>query len=158
MEKIIFGFFILALVSCKNFETKKVSSEDILRQQLQDFNWTEVDVYPTFAACDKFEEKQALKVCFETTITKHLYQALAKHPIASGDTINDTVMLYLTISDQGNPKIDSLAISEKLARQIPDLKKWIASGVDNLPEIYPARTRGMPVTTKFMLPIIVISE
>lgn len=158
MYKITFGILVMLLVGCKNFETKKISSEEVLNEQLQDFNWKEVDVYPSFATCDEFSQKQALKECFETTMTKYLYQALAQHHIASGDTINATVMVYLAISDQGEPKIDSLAISEKLARQIPDLKKWIVSGIDSLPEIFPARTRGIPVATKFILPIKVISE
>lgn len=158
MQKMIFGILILALFSCKNFETKKVSTEEVLQQKLKHFSWNEVDTYPTFEACKKLMEGSELKKCFERILIKHIYNEFAKHQIASSDSINETLSLYLIISDQGIPEIDSLTISSTLQQQIPKLKSWIVQGIESLPKIYPARTRGIPVATKFTLPIRIVSE
>lgn len=158
MGKIIFGIFILSLVGCKNFETKKVSSEEILQRQLEHFSWSEVDTYPSFDACKAFVKGPDLKKCFENILTQHIYTEIGTHVLASSDSINETLRLYLVISDQGTPRIDSLGMSAKLRKQIPLLKNWIDQGLESLPKIYPARTRGIPVATKFILPIKVISE
>lgn len=153
-----FGILLVVFTGCKNFETKKVSSDEILRQQLEHFNWDKVDTYPSFDACQEFIKPNELKKCFENLLVQHIYSEFAKHPIATTDSINETLRLYLVISDTGIPEIDSLAISAKLHQQIPQLKTWINQGLKSLPKIYPARTRGIPVATKFVLPIKIVSE
>lgn len=158
MGKITFGILLVLLIGCKNFQTKKLSSEEVLTEQLKHFNWNEVDIYPSFDSCQELLDKPALKKCFETVLTQHIYNEFSQHQIVSGDTIKEIVMLYLVISAEGSAEIDSVAISQELHEQIPDLKNWLASGIDKLPKIYPARTRGIPVATKFTLPIRVVSE
>lgn len=158
MRKITLGILVLALIGCKNFETKKVSSEEILQEQLKHFSWSQVDTYPSFETCGEQMEKPALKKCFEEEMTRYIYREISEHLIVSTDSINETLRLYLVISNKGIPKVDSLAISEKLQQQVPQLKSWIEKGLENLPKIYPARTRGIPVATKFVLPVRVVSE
>lgn len=158
MRKITLGILVLALVGCKNFETKKVSSEEIFQEQLKQFSWSQVDTYPSFETCKELMEKPALKKCFEAEMTRYIYKSISEHLIVSTDSINETMRLYLVISKKGIPKVDSVAISPKLQQQVPQLKSWIENGLESLPKIYPAQTRGIPVATKFVLPVRVVSE
>ena len=52
MKKISVLLCVLILSSCEYFNVKKTSSEAILKEELQTFNWNEVDAYPSFSDCD----------------------------------------------------------------------------------------------------------
>ncbi|HET8838371.1 MAG TPA: hypothetical protein VFM82_05175 [Flavobacteriaceae bacterium] len=154
----ILAFLLILFVGCKDFETKKISSEEVLNEQLSHFNWNSVDVYPSFAECQELMEKPDLKKCFERILVENIHKELAKHQIIAEDSIRETATLYLLISAEGEPKIDSLLLSEKLRAEVPELKNWLENSIQSLPTIFPARTRGIPVATKFILPIQVVSE
>ncbi len=158
MRKITLVILLLLVCGCKDFETKKITSEEVLNEQLSHFDWNAVDVYPSFAACQELMEKPALKNCFEKILVEHIYEEFAKHQIISKDSIHETATLFLFISSEGKPKVDSLIMSEKLHEEIPELRNWLEKGIQDLPKIFPARTRGIPVATKFTLPIQVVSE
>lgn len=152
------AFLLLVLLGCKDFETKKISSEEALNEQLSHFNWNSVDVYPSFAECQELMEKPDLKICFERILIENLHNELSKYQIVTEDSIRETATLFLLISAEGKPKIDSLLLSEKLRTEVPELKNWLEASIQNLPTIFPARTRGIPVATKFILPIQVVAE
>ena len=158
MGKITCVILVLLFSGCKNFEAKKISSEEVLNEELAHFNWNDVDVYPSFPVCQELLEKPDLKSCFERILVQTIYEEFATHQIISKDSIKETATLFLFISAKGEPKIDSLAVSGKLRTEIPELKNWLETSLKSLPEIYPARTRGIPVATKFSVPIRVISE
>ena len=56
---------LLLCLGCQNFETKKISSDEIIQEELKEFNWQEVEVYPSFKECESFTETQEKKTCFE---------------------------------------------------------------------------------------------
>ena len=58
---------IILLTACNYFEKQKVNSEDLLEEELQTFNWNEVDMYPRFSNCDSIIEKEESKICFQNT-------------------------------------------------------------------------------------------
>lgn len=149
---------VLGLFGCKNFETQKLSSEEVLNQKMEYFEWKEVDVYPSFVSCKNLIEKSALKKCFESTLARHIRQSFSRHRVIVGDSINGSVRLYLVISKKGIPKVDSMNIPALLQQQLPKLQNWLLASVDSLPKIYPAQTRGIPVSVKFTLPVKIVSE
>ena len=59
--------FILLLTSCDYFNVKKTSSEAILKEELETFNWNDVDEYPSFTACDSSTLKEDRTICFQQT-------------------------------------------------------------------------------------------
>ncbi|GAA4888503.1 hypothetical protein GCM10023311_10520 [Flaviramulus aquimarinus] len=143
------------LTSCEYFNVKKTSSEAILKEELQTFNWNDVDVYPSFSLCDYSITKQERQVCFQHTLTTHINDYLQKEIIVVSQDINDTLMLEFKVSKTGTlsllkSKIDSLTINE-----IPNIQNLLNKSLDSLPKIYPALKRGQQVTTAFNLPIII---
>ena len=100
--KYCLGFiFILSLTSCEYFNVKKTSSEAILKEELQTFNWNDVDEYPSFTACDSATSKEDKTICFQETITENITSYLQKERIVVTQDINDTIMLHFQVSKKG---------------------------------------------------------
>jgi hypothetical protein len=158
MKKALLVVFLLALMSCDSFETKKVSSQEILSEETRELNWNEVDQYPAFKECRDIVEVEAAKICFGNKVANYFYSRLeAKQPVVT-EAIDDTLYLYLKISEKGVPAIDSMQIDSLVIRQLPQIKSWLTQSVDSLPKIYPATKRGIPVVTTFKMPVVIKAE
>lgn len=144
--------------SCEEFQTRKISSEEILVEETRDFNWHEVDQYPAFEECRNISEVQAAKTCFGNKVSQYFISKLqAKQPVVT-EEIDDTLFLYLRISEKGTPTIDSMEIDSLVRDQLPDIRIWLIESVDSLPKIYPATKRGIPVKTTFRMPVVIKAE
>ncbi|MDT0691094.1 hypothetical protein RM549_14970 [Salegentibacter sp. F188] len=149
---------LLILTSC-NFETKKISSEEVLDQESKMLNWKEVDEYPAFEDCQQETELAQAKNCFESKVAENIYAYLAKQQPVVTESIDDTLYLYLEINKQGRPKIDSIvSIDTTLTNQLPKIEEWLYQSIDSLPKIYPASKRGIPVSTVFRMPVLIKAE
>ena len=154
--KKVSGFLILVLLfSCTYFDVKKTSSEVILNEELQTFNWSEVDEYPSFSSCDTSLSKQAKIECFQKTMTNHIYRNLENENFMVVKDINDTIMIQFQISETGKLSLLSLKIDTITQQEIPQIKNIIIKSIETLPKIYPAIKRGQQVKTEFKLPIII---
>lgn len=72
--------------------------------------------------------------------------------------INDTVWLYLSISELGDLTIEKAQIPDTIASQLPQLEGWLKDSLDSLPKIIAAHKRGIPVKTSFKMPVVVKVE
>jgi len=153
MQRILLFLLFLIVTSCSYFNVKKTSSETILEEELQTFNWNEVDVYPSFETCTTSSDQENKKKCFQNTLTEAIYKSLAAEKIVVTQDIQDTILVHFQISETGDlhlmdAKIDSITIVE-----IPNMEALLHQSLDFLPEIYPAIKRGQQVKTQFTLPI-----
>lgn len=146
------------LVGCDYFETRKISSEEVLDQETRTLNWKEVDEYPAFENCKNITELQKARDCFETTISRSIYAHLEKQEPVVTEAIDDTVVLYLKVEKTGRPAIDSILVDTTVTNQLPDIKLWLQQSVDSLPRIYPASKRGIPVSSTYRMPIVIRAE
>ena len=158
MNRIACLFLIILFTSCDYFEKQKVNSEDLLEEELQTFNWNDVDTYPTFSSCDSITAKEESKVCFQNTLLSHVNQYLAGQNIVVSDDVNDTIRLKLVIDNKGLLEVDSMVIKPETQFQIPEIDSLLRQSLTNIPKIYPAIKRGQQVTTAFELPVIVKIE
>ncbi|HER40609.1 MAG TPA: hypothetical protein ENO10_05260 [Salinimicrobium catena] len=158
MKKTLLFLFLVAFTSCEYFEKKKISSEEILSEETRELNWQEVDQYPAFEECRELMESNAAKACFGNKVANYFYARLeAKQPVVT-EAIDDTLYLYLRISEKGIPAIDSMEVDSLVVQQLPEIRTWLEQSVDSLPKIYPASKRGIPVVTKFKMPIVIKAE
>lgn len=151
-------FLLLTAVGCKRFETQRISSQDILREESQELNWKEVDQYPAFEECRQFLREETAKACFGQKVKEYVYARLEdKQPVVT-QAIHDTLLLHLIISHDGQPRIDSLVVESSVLEQLPEIRTWIQQSIDSLPKIHPATKRGIPVTTKFLIPLVIQTD
>lgn len=154
MKSWISFLLILILCSCKDFDLKKQSADEMLQQELNSINWKEVDFYPTFQNCGVVTSKQESKACFETEIKKAISNRLSQQQIMTSNTAQDTLILELFISEEGNISIKNIKIPSNISSQNPELKNWLKESISDLPEIYPAQKRSVPVSLRTELPIV----
>ena len=153
MKYLTIFVLILCLFSCDYFDKKKVNSQDIVNEELQTFNWKDVDEYPSFQACESSGSKQESKQCFETTLITHITNRLSKKIIVVTENVEDTVVIKFHISETGNLSVLNIKNKENTKEQIPNLESLLTSSLDSLPKIFPAIKRGQQVKTEFTLPI-----
>lgn len=155
MRPIIFLLILLLVTSCRYFEKKKVYSEDLLEEELQTFNWSEVDAYPTFSSCDSLTLKEAIKTCFQNTLVINVNRFLAAQTITVTEDVNDTIRISISIDNKGVLNVESMDFNPETAIQIPELDSLLRESFKGVPKIFPAIKRGQQVKTAFELPVIV---
>jgi hypothetical protein len=155
MKQICVFLGFLMLMSCQYFNVKKTSSDAILKEELQTFNWNEVDEYPSFPECDSAITKQEKKQCFEEVLTAHFTRLLQRDTIVVTQDIKDTLLLQLQISEKGVLSVLNIKVDSLTSQEIPNIKDLLLHGLDCLPKIFPAIKRGQQVKTEFKLPVII---
>jgi hypothetical protein len=155
MKQLTVFILLLCLYSCDYFDKKKVNSQDIVNEELQTFNWNDVDEYPSFKTCESLSSKQESKQCFETTLITHITNKLSDEIIVVTENVEDTVVVKFYISETGNLSVLSIKNKETTKEQIPNLDSLLLKSLDSLPRIFPAIKRGQQVKTEFTLPIVI---
>lgn len=149
--RVFFVFFILILfTSCDKipfFKKQEVHTLDTI------VDFTSVDLSPSFKVCDSLVDQQKKSDCFRTTIHQKIGEELQQYQLKSEDSINETILLDIVIDSKGKIELHSLQSSETLKNELPELDSLLKTSVNKLPKIYPAIKRGIPVTTKYQLPI-----
>ena len=82
--------------------------EDLLEEELQTFNWNEVDTYPTFSNCDSMTSKEDNKICFQNTLINGVNEFLAQQNIVVSNDVFDTIRLHIIIDKQGLLEVESM--------------------------------------------------
>ncbi|WP_439129870.1 hypothetical protein [Polaribacter sp.] len=116
-------------------------------------DFTSVDTYPSFKICDSIIEKEAKFACFKNTIHKKIGEKLNQHSFKIQDSINEKIYVDVLIDGKGNFMLDSIHSSENIKKQLPRLDSLLTDIIDNLPKVFAANKMGIPVTTKYSLPI-----
>ncbi|MGJ8548087.1 hypothetical protein HSX10_00745 [Winogradskyella undariae] len=141
------------MISCDYFDKKKVYTEDLLEEELQTFNWNEVDAYPTFTSCDSMSAKEDRKICFQNTLITNVNQYLAHQNLVVSKDVSDTIVLKIIIDYNGKLEVESIAIKPETVSEIPEIDSLLRQSLKTIPKIYPAIKRGQQVTTAFEFPV-----
>jgi len=116
-------------------------------------NFSSVDTSPSFKVCDFIIDKQKKNNCFRTTIHQKIGAELQKHQLVIRDSISEIVYVDLLITSKGKIVLEAMESSEEIKNQLPKLDSVLRISVDKIPNVYAAIKRGIPVTTKYRLPI-----
>ncbi|MCB0465194.1 MAG: hypothetical protein KDC78_05890 [Aequorivita sp.] len=154
----LFVFLLLLATSCQFFETKKVSSEDIYKEEIKTIDWKDVDRYPSFSNCENTLEKPEQKDCFINTINSQLYKSIRKEAMIATREVYDTVKVNFEVSSQGELSILEIKMDTVLQKEFPHLETWLLQSIDSLQPVAPAYKRGIPVKTQFTLPVIIKTD
>ena len=154
-QRLFLVFILLLATSCQFFETEKVSSEEIFKDEIKTINWTNVDRYPSFPNCENIVEKTEQQDCFIQTISTHIYQAISEGNLVASRELQDTIEVGFEVNSSGKLSIVEMKMDTLLQKDFPNLEMKILNSLDSLQPLAPAYKRGIPVKTKFTLPIII---
>ena len=141
---------ILFITSCDNFSFTK-NNKDQLLDTIVDFS--SVDTFPSFEPCNSIIDKKKKSDCFRTTIHQKIGEELEQHSFVIKDSIDEIIYVDLIINSEGIFILDSIQFSNNIKDVLPELDSFLRTSLEKLPKIYPAIKRGIPVTSKYRLPI-----
>lgn len=155
MKYYIASFLILVVFSCDLTINKEFSVNQLVSDELETFNWNDVDTYPRFQNCDTIINKELNFQCFVNTLTSKVQTNLSNTGVRVDKSIKDTVMISFRVSDKGKITLDELFSESEVLTVNLLIDSIFKLSILDLPKLYPAIKRGQPVNTKFKLPILV---
>lgn len=139
----------ILLVSCDFFNPVKKEHQQLIDTVV---NFSKVDTSPSFIECkDKIDAERL--ACFRKTLHQKLSENLANHKIKVKDSIDEVIKVYLSINSKGSISLKEIISSDMVKTQIPTIDSLLKVSVDELPKIFPALKRSIPVNTQYELPI-----
>jgi hypothetical protein len=150
--------FLLMATSCQFFETEKISTETFYNEELKTIDWSEVDQYPLFEACENLSEKENQKNCFIGTLSTFLYEAANNSISSTHLSLDSTVFIEFSISEKAELKVAAIEMDSTVSATFPRLNAALRARIDSMKLVAPAYKRGIPVRTEFTLPIDIVTE
>ena len=96
--------------------------------------------------------------CFEDTFSRHYTEVLGEFEFKLGKNIKDTIHVDFVVDAKGEISVKKIKKNAAIADKIPEFNAILARGIKSLPKVEPALKRGIPVSTKYRLPIIINSK
>lgn len=147
-------FLLIALLSsCTFFESKEKRTQGFINDELSQIDWNSIDSYPFFYTCDEAASKTEQKICFEETLISHFQQTLNDFEFTLNDTESETVHVIFIIDTLGMIKVVDIEKDISVLNQMPEFDGIITQSLKNLPKLAPALKRGMPVNSKYRIPV-----
>ena len=141
---------MISFTSCDYFSFEKNKN---LEKIDMDVDFTSVDFSPSFKVCDSLINKLKKTDCFRTTMHQEIYESLTENYIQLKKDVDETIVVVIKIQADKQVVLASIKASDSLLKYIPSLKEMIKKSIADLPDVYPAIKRGIPVTTQYKLPI-----
>lgn len=158
MKKASALLFLLILGSCRYFDSKVPSEEELLQKRLDEINWSEVSTYPSIAECEGVLDKEQKKECFFSSMTRLVQEKLDTDTIAMLYPEIDTIMVKVTVYPDASLKFEPQMTKDSVAYNRVKIDSILKSRLADFPKIEPAQKEGVPVTTQFILPVILNLE
>ena len=148
----VFAFFIF-LLFCNSCDLAMGINGSKITPLDTTIDFASVAFSPSFPVCDTLITKAKKSTCFRNEMHAKIGAELKKHTFTTQEAIAETVIVHLVISAKGTVVLDEIKSSENIKLQLPSLDSLLKVSVQKLPQITPARKRGIPVVTKYSLPI-----
>lgn len=158
MKKAFAIIFLFILSSCQYFE-KEVPDEDaLLQKRLKEINWKEVSSYPSIAECDAILDKEMKKECFFESMARLVQEKLDIDTIAMLYPEIDTIQVKVTVYPDATLKFEPQMPQDSVSYNKTKIDSILKARLVDFPKIEPAQKEGVPVTTQFILPVILDVE
>lgn len=155
MNKIGITFLSFLLVSCQLFDKKVPDENELLQQELQKINWSEVDEYPSVYSCDTMQNKETQKQCFFNYLSQEIQQKISIDSIQMLFPNIDTIQVKVTVFPDKTTVFETQHSNDSLGYNLKEIDSIIQTKLANFPPIEPASKRGVKVKTQFILPVII---
>ncbi|MDO6471487.1 hypothetical protein [Maribacter sp. 1_MG-2023] len=153
MKRVVFFLLMILISSCSFFESKQKRTQELIDEELRHMDWNSVDSYPFFYTCDEAVTKEQQKICFEETLISHFQETLNDFEFTLTDKKSETVEVIFVIDTLGKIRVADIYKNALVLNQMPEFDGVITQSLKNLPKLAPALKRGIPVNTKYRIPV-----
>jgi hypothetical protein len=158
MKKIAALFLILLIGSCQYFGKQVPDEDKLLQQRLNEINWKEVSTYPSIAECEGILDKEQKKECFFSSMTRLVQEKLNVDTLGILYPEIDTIQVKVTVFPDATLKFEPQFMQDSVAYNKIKIDSILKARLYNFPRVEPAQKEGVPVTTQFILPVILNVE
>ncbi len=88
------------------------------------------------------------------TLLRHFSRSLQESDLVLEEEVKDTIFVNIRMEDTGAITLIDIKNDAQVSQQIPGFRNQIEKSLNNLPKIEPALKRGIPVSAKFRIPIV----
>jgi hypothetical protein len=157
--KVLFLLPLLFLLGSCRFFDKQVPDEDaLLQQRLKELDTTKVSMYPSVKECEVITDKNLRKDCFFSTMSQLIQQKLSADTIALMYPGVDTINVKVTIFADARLQFETQFPRDSLAYDHNKIDSIIKARLVGFPKVEPAQKEGVPVTSQFILPVVIDVE
>ena len=144
---------IMVTYSCDFISPKKTTLRNTaLLDSIIDYN--DVDVYPLFLDCNNCDTSEKQNLCFEMELLRRLQKITSKNSFDISSEVSDTIEVEILVDTEGRISIVEIHKSTQIEQQLPELDSLLFKSFALLPAtVQPSLKRGIPVNSKFTLPI-----
>ncbi len=154
MKKTFLLLFPLLVVSCQYFDKQVPDENELLQQRLKEINWKEVSSYPSLPECDVITDKNLKKECFFSAMTRLVQEKLGADTIALLYPEIDTIQVMVTVYPDATLKFEPKFPKDSVSYDTVKIDSILKARLIDFPKIEPAQKEGVPVTSQFILPVI----
>jgi len=147
------AFCLFLLVSCDWIPSKEAKTQKIVENELRSIDWNDVDQYPLFDSCDETVPKQEQNACFESTWLQNFAMSLQEYDFVLDNELQTTLYIDFMVDANGELSVLEIDGNSVLEEQLPEFNGIITQSLKSLPKPEPALKRGIPVRTRFRLPL-----
>lgn len=144
--------------SCDWFTSNEEKTQELVNEEMRNINFNEVDRYPLFEDCDEMMDKSGQLDCFQNTLLEHYTETLEDFEFQFVSDINTSIYVDFLVDYKGEISVLEVQRNQDIENQIPEFQSIITQSLKGLPPLSPALKRGVPVSSKFRIPIIVNSN
>ncbi|TLP74510.1 hypothetical protein [Maribacter sp. ACAM166] len=153
MKRYVYFLILMLLNSCSFFESKQKRTQELINEELRHIDWNSVDSYPFFYTCDETASKAEQKICFEETLITHFQTTLNDFELILSDKKSETISVIFVIDTTGRINVTNIEKDASVLKQMPEFDGVITQSLKNLPKLAPALKRGIPVNSKYRIPV-----
>ncbi|MGV9003339.1 hypothetical protein [Flavobacterium sp.] len=154
MKKAFALIVLFFTFSCQYFDRQVPSEDALLKQQLKEINWNEIDEYPTVVDCEKITDETLRKQCFFEFLTQTIQQKLDVDTLTNLLPKLDTIEVKVTVFPNSVVTFEPQFPADSVAYDTVKIDSILHARLIDFPKIKPATKRGIPVKTQFILPVI----
>ncbi|WP_289644278.1 hypothetical protein [Maribacter aestuarii] len=153
MYRLLILLFCFVLASCNFLESREKRTQELINAELQQIDWNSIDSYPLFLDCDETASKESQRQCFEQKLTTHFEATLNEFEFIIDSESNPVVFVTFVIDTEGRIMVVDIEKDLSILKQMPEFDGIISQSLKNVPAIAPALKRGIPVRTKYRIPV-----
>ncbi|RAJ11352.1 hypothetical protein [Arenibacter echinorum] len=158
MRKVAVLACFCLFTSCDWFTSNEEKTQELVNEEMRNINFNEVDRYPLFEDCDEMMDKSGQLDCFQNTLLEHYTETLEDFEFQFVSDINTSIYVDFLVDYKGEISVLEVQRNQDIENQIPEFQSIITQSLKGLPPLSPALKRGVPVSSKFRIPIIVNSN
>jgi hypothetical protein len=134
------------------------SQKELLQKELKAINWEEVDEFPSFTDCDSLNNNTQRQQCFFEYLTELIQEKLSNDTLSVLYPELDTIEVMITIFPDAKMKFEPRFPKDSVAYDTIKIHNILHARLVDFPKVNPAIKHGIPVKTKFILPVILKVE